>query len=98
MISWILIIVGVLWLAVILAKNYGIPLWNKLFTSAPVPASVTTTVAKVDDYADMVAGIAACFAITAIAKKRGDVTLAAQVAQVRVTLAGLADDSVAPTA
>ena len=96
MISWILTLVGGLWLAIILANNYVLPFIKKLWPTA-VPATVTTTVAKADDYADMVAGIAACFAITAIAKKRGDVNLAAQVAQVRVTLAQIADDSVAPT-
>lgn len=97
MISWILILVGGLWLAVILAKNYGIPLIQKL-RPGTVPASVVSTVDKVDDYADMVAGIAACFAITAIAKKRGNTALAAQVADVRVSLAKLADDSITPAA
>jgi hypothetical protein len=42
--------------------------------------------------------MSACFAITAIAKKRGDSELAAQVADVRVSLAKLADDSVKPAA
>jgi len=93
MISWILILVGGLWLAVILAKNYGIPLIQKFWPTA-VPASVVATVDKIDDYADIVAGMSACFAITAIAKKRGNTALAAQVADVRVSLAKLSDDTI----
>ena len=100
MISWILILVGGLWLIYILAINYFIPWLKSAYAYLTTKTAVTpaTTVAVNTDQEDMVAGIAACFTITAIAKKRGDVQLAAQVAQVRVTLAGMADDSVAPTA
>jgi hypothetical protein len=92
MLSWILILAGGLWLAAIginYLKSKGVS-----FAGAKVEAAAN----KIDDYADIVAGMSACFAITAIAKKRGDSELAAQVADVRVSLAKLADDSVKPAA
>jgi hypothetical protein len=92
MLSWILIVIGALWLLVILA-NKVMPYVQSKWPSA-IPSSVATTVDKIDDYADMVAGIGACFAITAIAKKRCNADLATQVAAVRVTIAKLSDDSI----
>lgn len=97
MLAWILIIVGGLWLTVIVVNNCVFPAIKKLWPTA-IPAAVTTVVDKVDDYADIVAGISACFAISAIAKKRGNAELATQVATVRVLIAKLADDSVIPVA
>lgn len=94
MLSWILILVGGGYL-LITAAGKLVPFVKKLIPSA-IPDSVSSTVEKVDDYADMVAGISACFAISAIAKKRGNTELASQVATVRVTLAKLADDTVLP--
>jgi hypothetical protein len=96
LIGMCLVVVAVLWITLILLKNYGLPLLAK--TGVSVPASVTSTVEKIDDYADIVAGMSAAFALTAIAKKRGNQELATQVAAVRVTLAKLADDSVTPAA
>lgn len=82
-----LIAVGIVWLIAYVIKN--------LSTLIPsIPSQVTTVATKVDDYADIVAGISACFAITAIAKKRGNADLAKKVAEVRIAIAGLADDTV----
>ncbi len=78
---------------VILANNVAFPAIKKILPNL-IPASVASTVDKIDDYADLVAGLSSCFALTAIAKKRGNAALASQIAEVRVTLAKLPDDTV----
>lgn len=88
MLAWFLIAAGVLWLAAIVINNIKA-------VKNSVPSTVQTAADKIDDYADIVAGMSAAFALTAIAKKRGNSTLASQVGEIRVTLAKLADDTIA---
>jgi hypothetical protein len=85
MLSYVFFAAAAVWVAVYVFRTYVSPLLKK--SGVSVPTSVDNVAVKIDDYADLTAGMSACFALSAIAKKRGDTALADQVKNVRITLA-----------
>ena len=85
LLGYIFIAAAFLWTAVYVFRTYVSPLLKK--SGVSVPATLDKAAETFDDYADLTAGVSACFALSAIAKKRGNTELLEQIKIVRVTLA-----------